>query len=279
MPFRSLSLFVVLALVGCKKLFPDYKTRTAYFQNPVPAAQPDSLLTCVTYNIQLGFRAGQDPWDKTQRGGSSAHIDSLARLLSSVQPDIICLQEVPHNRSNVDTPDLLAQLAARLHMNYAFGAHGFNEPTGVKPARGEWSNAILSRFPIESIENRENEYVSVWQRRSILSAELRVGPKRLQVYSLHFQPSAPAAPNAAAYFRERAAETQLVLGDFNMRQVPELLPTDYTDVLASTNFNGGADIDRIYISTRRFHIRSVQTIPGSWRVSDHPANYCRLKWQ
>ncbi|QHJ07334.1 endonuclease/exonuclease/phosphatase family protein [Hymenobacter busanensis] len=283
MPYRpsvllllTLALASILTLGGCKKLFPDYKTRTAYYLNAVPGAQPDSLLTCVTYNIQLGFRNGQDPWDAAQRGGSAAHLDSLARVLSRVHPDIICLQEVPRNRSNVDTKDLLEQLAARLRMNYAFGAHGHNEPPGVKPARGEWGNAILTRFPIEGIDNRENEYVSVWQRRSILSAELRVGPRRVRVYSLHFQPSEPAARTAAAYFRERAGDTQLILGDFNQTAVPELPPADYTDVLAPTPINRGA-IDRIYLSAGRFSTREVGIIPRSENVSDHPATYCRLR--
>ena len=267
-----------MILCGCKKLFPDYKTRTSYFQNPIAGSAPDSLLTCVTYNIQLGFRDGQDPWDAAQKGGSAAQLDSIARILSRVNPDIICLQEVPRNRSNSATQDFTEQLAARLHMNYAFGAHGHNEPRGVQPPKGEWGNAILTRFTINSIENHENEYVSKWRRRSILAAEISVGSRPVRVYSLHFDPLPAAASTAVTYIRERRGEMQLILGDFNLDPVPELLPAEYTDVL-STSLYPFRGIDRIYFSAGRFKSRSVDVIPHSIGVSDHPAVYCRLVLQ
>ncbi|GAA4011125.1 hypothetical protein GCM10022408_24310 [Hymenobacter fastidiosus] len=154
----------------------------------------------MTYNVQLGFRDGQDPWDATQKGGSAAQLDSIALVLNRVHPDIICLQEVPRNRSNSATQDFTEQLAARLHMNYAFGAHGHNEPRGVQPPKGEWGNAILTRFTINSIENHENEYVSKWRRRSILAAEISVGGRPVRVYSLHFDPL-PSAASISRFHR------------------------------------------------------------------------------
>ncbi|SDY34314.1 Metal-dependent hydrolase, endonuclease/exonuclease/phosphatase family [Hymenobacter psychrophilus] len=275
---RPILLAAIVLLCGCKKLFPDYKTRTSYFRNPVAGSAPDSLLTCVTYNIQLGFRDGQDPWDAAQSGGSAAQLDSIARVLSRVKPDIICLQEVPRNRSNSATQDFTEQLAARLHMNYAFGAHAHNEPRGVQPPKGEWGNAILTRFTINSIENHENEYVSKWRRRSILAAEILVGSRPVRVYSLHFDPLPTAAATAATYFQERQNEAQLILGDFNMFEVPELPSTNYADVL-NTFSPPFISIDRIYFSVGRFKPRSVDFIPHSVGVSDHPAVYCRLAWQ
>lgn len=270
-----LALSTVLLCLGCKKF--DYETRTAYYANPVFGQQPDSLLTCVTYNVQLGFRAGQDPWDGNERGGAAAHLDSLARAINRVHPDIICLQEVPRNRSNVDTKDFVEQLATRLQMNYAFGAHGYNEVTGIKNAKGEWGNAILTRFTIESIENREVEYVDTWRRRSILRAQIHVGSKQLQVYSVHFQPGSVTLPaTALSLFQERRRSAQLIMGDFNMQQVPQLAPTEYIDVLAaSPRLRFG--IDRTYFSVGQAVVRQVETIPRSGLLSDHAANYCRLK--
>ncbi|RSK48810.1 endonuclease/exonuclease/phosphatase family protein [Hymenobacter rigui] len=274
---RLLLLLTMALLSSCKKLFPDYKTRTSYFQNPVGTGAPDSLLTCVTYNVQLGFRDGQDPWDASQQGGSAAQLDSIAQVLRRVQPDIICLQEVPRNRSNSATLNFTEQLAARLHMNYAFGAHGHNEARGVQPPKGEWGNAILTRFTIRSLENHENEYVSKWRRRSILAAEVLVGSRPVWVYSLHFDPLPTAAATAATYFRERRSEAQLILGDFNLDSVPELLPAEYTDVLHTTS-PPLRSIDRIYFSAGRFQTREVGVAPRSVGTSDHPAVYCRLAW-
>mgnify|MGYP003575788890 CR=1 FL=1 len=276
--FRFL-LFIALLLgsIGCSKNEePDYVQRTSYFKNTVEGQGDDSVIKCVTFNMHLGFRDTQDPWDRLQTGATKAHLDSLAAFIISADADIICLQEVPRNRSNAEIKSFLEELASLVNMNYAFGAHGYNDPYGVVPVHGEWGNAILTKFEIASIDNYENEYNDVWERRSVLNAELILGAERYNVYSLHFIPSSVAAQNLAVYLERDKHNRQIIMGDFNMLQVDELVNNGYTDVFKSDSSKVIFDIDLIFVSAGHFKVLDYYEVPGSQGLSDHEANACIL---
>lgn len=266
---------IVLLAAGCKKTkAPDYNHRTSYFNNIADHADTDSIIKCVTYNIHLGFGENDgDPWDKNSKGVTEAYLDSLRQLIIAADPDIVCLQEVPRNRYNAEIKDFIERLAGLLNMNYAFGAHGYNDPTGIEPVNGEWGNAILSKYRITGIENHENEFNDVWERRSVLSARMQIRGYTVIVYSLHFLPSPSAIPNVLPFFQKESHHHQVIMGDFNMVKVPELEDAGYTDVLKSDS----STIDRMYISKGRFDILDFGGIPGSLSLSDHTANYCILQ--
>jgi endonuclease/exonuclease/phosphatase family metal-dependent hydrolase len=267
----------ILLLAACSKDQPDYESRISFYANPRSGEVADSVLTCVTYNIQLGFRAEDDPWTKEVTGGTQAQVEALRDILVQLNPDIVCLQEVPLNRYNTEVKDFIRALASAMNMNYAFGAHGYNDPYGIEPVEGQWGNAILTRFEITEIENRENEYNSVWERRSILVAGLRLGPGRmLRTYSLHHIPSDKSVPQSMNLFGERNTEPQLIMGDFNMTMVPEMNLAGYSDVLETDSLLRYS-IDRIYTGGFACGILETGMIAGSDTVSDHPAVYCRLK--
>jgi len=271
-------LLIFVFLWSCHQDEPDYTQRTSYFKNRVENIKSDSILTVVTLNIQLGFTILQDPWNKDNIGGTKAHIDSLKSHLQRINPDIICLQEVPRNRYNTEIKDFIETLAAELDMNYAFGAHGYNDPTGIVPVHGEWGNAILTKFKILSIDNHENEYNSIWERRSILSATIKIGNDTIVAYSLHFIPTNQAVPNAVSFFSQKKDKKQIILGDFNMTEVPELEGAGYTDVFKSdTTSMLYSAIDRLFVSGQFFTAMQTGTITGNPGLSDHPANYCLLK--
>ena len=165
----------VAACIACnKEAEPDYNQRTSYFKNITPHYSQDSVLKCVTYNIKIGFGLTKDAWNKDVIGSTPVDIEAIATVLEQLNPNIIALQEVHRNRSNAEVKNLMETLAKRLEMNYAFGAHGFNDPYGVVPVYGEWGNAMLTKFKIESISNIETEYVNVWERRSMVDAVLRI---------------------------------------------------------------------------------------------------------
>jgi endonuclease/exonuclease/phosphatase family metal-dependent hydrolase len=277
---KSFLLFLLLAilLLSCEDEQPDYTQRTSYFKNIVESSAADSSLTVVSLNIQLGFTAKHDPWNKDIFGGTQAHIDSLANNLISINPDIICLQEVPRNRYNTVIKNFIETLAAKLNMNYAFGAHGYNDPTGIVPVHGEWGNAILTKFKILNIENREIEYNSVWERRSILSASILAGNDTLEVYSLHFIPTNQAVPNTLTFFNQKKDKNQIIMGDFNMNFVTDLESAGYTDIF---NLDSTStllySIDKIFISDKYFSFGARGIISENPGISDHPAVYCYLK--
>ncbi|MBN4081489.1 endonuclease/exonuclease/phosphatase family protein [bacterium AH-315-C07] len=273
----SAILLGLVILTACEKDKSFYEGRTSFFDNIRYGEEAGNIITCVTYNIQLGFRAGDDPWNKTHIGGTRQHISDLKQIILKVNPDIVCLQEVPRNRYNTKIKDFIQELAKELNMNFAYGAHGYNDPYGIEPVEGEWGNAILSKFEILNMENKEIEYKSIWERRSILMANLKLNNNlNIFTYSLHHLPSDEAIPNSIDYFSEKSNSTQIIMGDFNMTQIPELESIGYIDIL-NVDTTVSFSIDRIFTSKDEFEVMETGEIENSSEVSDHPANYCKLK--
>ena len=273
--FPALILCLVL-FASCNKTDEkDYDARTSYYHNLNSSYQSDSVVRCVTYNIQLGFKAGKDPWNKNEVGAGFDQLDSLASILRSFDADIIALQEVPRNRSNALVKDFLEKLAGKLQMNYAFGAHGYNDPYDVWPVEGEWGVAILTKFKILSIVNYEIEYRSRWEKRSLLDARIKLNDTtRVHAISLHYLPSEMAIPNTASYI-DKLINPVIMMGDFNyIGTIPEFDHIGFHDV-DSTNSTHA--IDRIFTGRGNFQVLDLGSIAGSVPLSDHPANYAVLK--
>ena len=211
----SLLLFSVV-VCGCKKAKPDYEQRNSYYKNIASTPAFDSALTVVTYNIQCGFEAGKDPWNKAHEGGTAEYIGRLAAVIEQSGADVVMLQEVPHNRSNTDIKEFLAALGEATDMNYSFGAHGYNDAYGVEPVRGQWGNAILSKYEISEIENIEVARTDVWRRRSVLRSRLKLGEgKFIDCYSLHHLSYAERQQENTVAFVKSSSLPKVVGGDFN----------------------------------------------------------------
>lgn len=270
--YRLFTIIFSITLFSCSDDEPDYSGRTSYFKNIINGVESSDSLKLMTYNIHLGFR-NANPWDKDQVGGSEGHIDSLADFLMSYGADIIALQEVPYKRSNVLTKDFLEQLALKMEMNYAFGSNGYNDAYGIEPVKGEWGNAILSKYPIINIENVEVEYESVWERRSMLIAGLLVGDNdTLYAASTHHLPSeygrSATASGIANY------DCTVLMGDFNYTgEIIEFTQEGFLDVDSSYTYHG---VDRIFYSVAYFEVLSIGTLYDSVGFSDHRPNTATL---
>lgn len=268
---------LLLVLLSCSKSEPDYEnSRTSYYRNIRAAEYGDSVLTCVTFNIHLGFREIYDPWTAELTGADRAELDDIARYLKMVDPDVVALQEVPLNRYNAVIKYFLDSLAVAMNFNYAFASHGYNDPTGIYPVYGEWGTAILSRFPVTGIRNVEVEYVSKWEKRSLLDAVIRINPATVGHFiSLHWLPSDQGIPNTAAYLKTLTGPV-VMMGDFNYQG-----PIAEFDSLGLQDADTSG-IDRIFYSKNHFACRSAGVItdtvpcpPGEW-MSDHSAYYAKL---
>lgn len=271
-------LFILLILtVSCQKEEPDYdNSKTSYFSNISNGYYNDTSITCVTFNIHLGFRGDKDPWDKNARGADQQQVKDISRLLMKVDPDIVALQEVPLNRYNTEIKDFLEALAREMKMNYAFASHGYNDPYEIYPVYGEWGTAILSKYRIVSITNHEVEYVSKWEKRSLLDACLQISPStKIHAVSLHWLPSEQGIPNTTGYLKE-INRPFIVMGDFNYTgEIADFCQIGLKDVDSVYAMNW---IDRIFYSSERFSCKEWNGIADTaWWISDHPANYCVLK--
>ncbi len=273
---KVLQVLLLTTLAACG-LDPQFRAaKYAYCRNYVYNVCEDSSLTVVTYNIQLGFPDHLDPWNKNQTGGTPDQVHALAEVLREVNPGIVALQEVPINRANTQIKRFLEALADSLDMNLAYGSHGKNEPYGVWPVRGIWGNAILSKFPILAIENREVYYDDKWKRRSVLRATLQLREDLIiDAYSLHHSGTDAHELENTRAFVATSPYPVLVGGDFNRAYGhPGLDELGNLQDVFKKNVPG---IDRIYSSLNATVYRTGFITGRYYSASDHLACYAVLK--
>jgi endonuclease/exonuclease/phosphatase family metal-dependent hydrolase len=279
LPFSILYLLssILFLISSCSKDEIDYETsRTSYFVNTTSTYLTDSTLTCITFNIQLGFPIFRDPWSKDSIGADSNQVKAICQILKMKNPDIVALQEVPLNRSNAVIKRFLEAIAKEMKMNYAFGSHGYNDPYGIYPVYGEWGTAILSKFKITNINTVQVEYISTWEKRSLLDATLEIKPNQfIHSISLHYLPSDQGIPNTANYLKTISTPL-LLLGDFNY--TGEISAFKEWGILDVDSTYMTMVIDRIFYSETDFTPLEFGMVTDSlWWVSDHAANFGKLR--
>jgi endonuclease/exonuclease/phosphatase family metal-dependent hydrolase len=122
----------------------------------VRAADPaPRRLRVLTYNIHHG--------EGTDRKLDLARI---ARVISDQKPDLVALQEVDKKTRRTGNVDQPAELARLTGLNAAFGR-------GIDFEGGEYGNAVLSRFPIDSTAVHALPVKEGEERRCALVATVR----------------------------------------------------------------------------------------------------------
>jgi endonuclease/exonuclease/phosphatase family metal-dependent hydrolase len=119
------------------------------------AAEPVRLRV-LSYNIHHG--EGVD---------RKLDLERIARVIDSVKPDVVALQEVDQNVNRTDGMDQPAALARLTKMNVIFGAN-------IKLQGGHYGNAVLSRFPIARHTNRLLPNVDNGEQRGVIEAEIEI---------------------------------------------------------------------------------------------------------
>lgn len=187
-PHAALSAFLLLVLVlaACAG---------------APAEPPLPRLRIVVWNIHHG--EGLD---------GRVDVPRLAAELRRLEPDFVLLQEVDvgcRRSGGVDTPAVLAE---QLSMHAAFAQN-------IPFQGGSYGNAILSRWPIESQQNRHYRMLREGEQRGLLTARVESPAGRLAVGCTHvdYRPDdAERLANAAEVLEVVRAEGLLVVGgDFN----------------------------------------------------------------
>ncbi len=125
-------------------------------------------LTVVSYSIHRG--EGVDELYSSIR---------IARTLEQYKPDLVALQEVDMgtNRTNGDSQAVI--IANHLGMFYAFGKT-------INQMGGEYGNAILSKYPILSVQNTDISLDVTSERRGLLRVTVDLGFRTLRFYSTQF---------------------------------------------------------------------------------------------
>ncbi len=106
-------------------------------QNQIVFASPPRVteLRVLTYNIHHG-----------QGTDGKLDLERIAKVIRSVQPDLVALQEVDQRANRSKSVDQVGELARLTSMNGVFGGN-------IDLPGGKYGNAFLSRFPIQKHQN------------------------------------------------------------------------------------------------------------------------------
>ncbi len=119
------------------------------------ARQPDTpRLRVLTYNIHHG--EGID---------RQLDLERLVRVIVSVAPDVVALQEVEQRTRRTGMVDQPAELARLTKMRVVFGGN-------IPFEGGEYGNAVLSRYPILRHQNHLLPCLDDGEQRGVLEVEI-----------------------------------------------------------------------------------------------------------
>ncbi|WP_425619424.1 endonuclease/exonuclease/phosphatase family protein [Anatilimnocola sp. NA78] len=142
---------IIAAVVCCCVLLPSRVTAQQKEEQ-----QPALQLRVLSYNIHHG--EGVD---------GKLDLERIAKVILSVKPDLVALQEVDRKVKRSKEVDQPAELARLTEMKAAFGGN-------LALQGGEYGNAILSRFPIKADKNHLLPNLESGEQRGVLQAEIEV---------------------------------------------------------------------------------------------------------
>ncbi|MEX0585438.1 MAG: endonuclease/exonuclease/phosphatase family protein [Pirellulales bacterium] len=142
-------------------------------------------------------------------------LERIARVILSVEPDLVALQEVDCKAARTGGVDQPAELARLTKMHVAGGGN-------IALQGGEYGNAVLSRWPIRRHENHKLPCFESGEQRGMLELEIDLpGNQPLLLLATHLDhrpkdPERLASVKAiAAMVSPRADRPALLVGDLN----------------------------------------------------------------
>lgn len=166
-------------------------------------------LRVMSYNIHVGV--GMDKKLDLQR---------IADVIKREKPDLVGLQEVDRGVKRTEGKDEIAELAKMTEMHSAF-AHN------IDFQGGQYGVAILSRYPITSIEHRKYENKRVAERRGMLRVEVTVAGRTLNFVTTHLD---------YQYADSRLFETEQLLKFLQGVKGPLIVTGDFNDEPAGSSY-------------------------------------------
>ncbi|WP_406694653.1 endonuclease/exonuclease/phosphatase family protein [Singulisphaera sp. Ch08] len=176
------------------------------------AAEP-TRVRVLSYNIHHGEGTDQ-----------KLDLERLARVIRSVNPDVVALQEVDRGVKRSNKVDEPAELGRLTGMRSLFERN-------ITFEGGDYGNAILSRLPVTSHKNIKLPSHYVGEQRGALVAELTAPdgrtPIRLIATHLDYRPNDGERRDSVKRLEELAGEAPdrptLLVGDLNSLPDSEVL--------------------------------------------------------
>lgn len=148
-------------------------------------------------------------------------LERTARMIEENGVELVGLNEVDRcfmRRSAY--VDQASWLAERLGMYFAFG-----ETVSFRPRKGmavrQYGNALLSRYPITSVNNHPMDfYVKIIEGRALLETDVLIHDQPVKVYVTHLSLNPLLHKKQTEYIRNKiknGPQPAIVMGDMNMR--------------------------------------------------------------
>jgi len=191
------------------RAFDDYETDLAVYRAAkgellrMAASCSAKRLRVLTYNIHHG--EGMD---------GKFDYDRLAAVIACAKPDLVALQEVDRGTRRAGGVDQPALLAEKLGMYQAFGE-------AMPYSGGQYGEAILSRYPFESVTTHKLSCASGQEPRAALAVSVK--PWGENSPAIQFTGTHLCHQSAATRLRQ-AAEIDAALADW---EGPALLAGDF----------------------------------------------------
>jgi endonuclease/exonuclease/phosphatase family metal-dependent hydrolase len=145
-------------------------------------------------------------------------LEAIAEAIQKESPDVLALNEVNRARATNGFVDVLAYLSQRLDMPFIFGANYTD---------GQYGNALLTRYPIESWKNHHFK-TNTTEQRGVLVVTVQKTPEPLTFFATHLDHLDTPDNARAAQVNEMLAlwngrSRSVILGDLNAEpHTPEI---------------------------------------------------------
>ena len=147
-------------------------------------------------------------------------VPRIAKVILSVKPDLVALQEMDQKTKRTQKVDQVAELARLTKMKSVFGAN-------IDFQGGHYGNAILSRFPITRHKNHHLPNVDMGEQRGVLESVIKVSKEESVFFmATHLDHRRPDAERRAS-----AKFINQMMGDRD--KMPAILAGDFNDVPGS----------------------------------------------
>lgn len=121
-------------------------------------------VTVLTYNIYHGEDAN-----------GNSNLDAVARIINSLEPDLVALQEVDNKTTRVKGLDLTAELSQRTGTRGIFGK-------AMDYAGGQYGEAVLCCHPVVEIKNNSLPHTSEAEPRAALEVHVELSTRERIVF-------------------------------------------------------------------------------------------------
>jgi len=234
----------------------------------------ENILRLLSYNIHVGIPSGRysdyviGRWRHLPKHARAKNLDQIARLLHHF--DVVALQEIDVGSLRSGFINQLEYLA--MQGGFSHWHHQLNRNLGKF---GQYSNGVLSRYPLLKIEN--HKLPGTLPGRGAIEVHLGDRENPLVLLMVHLSLGKRSRLLQLGYIAELIAEHEhvILMGDMNCtsKQILHRSPLKYCDLQSVTtgvktfpSWQPRRDLDHVWVSSS-IDVANVQVMPHLY--SDH----------